>query len=60
MYNGVREMERKRCFLLSLKLTIVTITFRKIILNSEGYQLDAREMIGYVIIVFIYILAYHL
>ena len=48
-------------FCCRIKLTIVTITFRKIIFEyqrlpaiyAEGYD------IGYVIIVFIYILAYH-
>lgn len=51
-------------FCCRIKLTIVTITFRKIIfeyrrLPAIYIYIYAREMIGYVIIVFIYILAYH-
>ena len=44
-------------FCCRIKLTIVTITFRKIIFEYRRLPaIYAREMIGYVIIVFIYIL----
>ena len=47
-------------FCCRIKLTIVTITFRKIIFAYRRLPaIYVREMIGYVIIVFIYILAYH-
>ena len=47
-------------FCCRVKLTIVTITFRKIIFEYRRLPaIYARDMIGYVIIVFIYILAYH-
>ena len=44
-------------FCCRIKLTIVTITLRKIIFEYRRLPaIYAREMIGYVIIVFIYIL----
>ena len=47
-------------FCCRIKLAIVTITFRKIIFEYRRLPaIYAREMTGYVIIVFIYILTYH-
>lgn len=48
-------------FCCRIKLTIVhTITFRKIVFEYRRLPaIYGRDMIGYVIIVFIYILAYH-
>ena len=47
-------------FCCRIKLTIVTITLRKIIFEYRRLPaIYGRDMIGYVFIVFIYILAYH-
>ena len=47
-------------FCCRIKLIIVTITLRKIIFEYRRLPaIYGRDMIGYVFIVFIYILAYH-